>query len=263
MSLALFGLYGRQTVYAIQQTIHVPLENRIPSNTFQWIRLHTPLDAFVMSPQSASLTLYTDRYSTAYIGGVADPDHFRFLLLESGITHLCTRPYSFLHVRAIPFRDPQFIWPRIESYLKEDMSSYESIYRNDSERTEIYRVRSSAEFQRAYRLYRTTMRTFADTPIGRRSVNTLDELEVVLRLYPFPSALNAFGATALLMNRHLELAQKRLEEAVRRRPDFAVAWENLARACTRNGDTKGAQKAYKKIHEITLTIQASPVNKHP
>ncbi len=262
MALAVIALYGRQMVYAIEQTVRIPVENSLPRETFEWVTLHTSQDAYVLTPHAASLTLYTNRYSTAYVGGV-DPDHFRFLLLESNITYVLTSPFSFLHVRTTPTHDPQHTWTRIETYVQEDAASYEPLYHNESEQTAIYRVHPSPEFQRAYRQYRAAMMTFASAPIKSGASHTLDELEAVLRIDPIPSVLNAFGATALLTNRRLARAQRHLEEAVRMRPHYALAWENLARVYARTGDVMRSRKAYKQAYEITLTTQPSPDNKHP
>ena len=67
--LVLLGIYAWQIRHIVAPIFHPSPENRLPKETFAWIRARTSPDAFFLSPQAAPLTLYTGRHSLAFVGG--------------------------------------------------------------------------------------------------------------------------------------------------------------------------------------------------
>jgi len=243
----LFASYAWQIRHNFDPVFHPSPEDRLPTETFEWIRSHTSPDAFFLSPQAAPLTLYTGRHSLAFIGG-ADPDDFRYRLLAEGITHVAMSPFAFLHVQALSAHDPAAVWRHSRVWLASHPEAYEPVYRSDREAIEIYRARPAPDFQNASVHYRRIMETLS-AQSNPDWLSQMDQLERVIQVYPLPAALNAYGVAALFSGRHLATARLRLKEAVRQDQNYGVAWLNLARVAVRLGDRVHARQAYDQVLE--------------
>jgi 4-amino-4-deoxy-L-arabinose transferase-like glycosyltransferase len=235
-------LYGWQAVFAVRQTVESPPGSGLAAGSLEWVRRQLPPDAFILSPLASVITLYTRRYSTAFIGG-NDPDDFHYRVLQKGFTHVLVSPFQVLYVQTSDANDPMKGWERSQRWLETETGSYEPLYANEAERIRIYRVQPAPKFQEAYAQYSRLLETLRASPRPDWDAQ-LVLLDAILKLDSFPAALNAYGVAALFSNHHLPLARRHLEEAVKVRPDFTTAWRNLARIYQRLGKPELERQAW-------------------
>jgi len=223
LGLWLFS-YANGNVQSFRET------DAAPKATFSWIRANTLSSARFWSYDSALIELYTNRRAVR-LTVPADEEAFRDRLLSERIDFLYYAPMR-IAFEAIPGIERLALnWSRSRQWVASS-AAYRPVYASPEESTLVYRVVPSESFQRAYALYRSALEEFSRAEWEQG----LPLIEEALRLEPrFASALNAYGATCLITGRDLALAEKRLLEAVRLRPDYAVAQENLLRVRERLG----------------------------
>ncbi len=240
----LLGAYGSQTLFALNETGRGRRDNKLPTATYEWVRSQSPKDAFFLAPNGAALSLRTNRYSLSYIQA-DDQDDFRAKLLDSKITHVLVHPIQFLHVRAAPAHDPNRRWRDFSRWIQKNPSAYEPVFQNHPEHTTIYTVRVDPRFLKAYARFRSIRQS---PPASLSEQWTL--LEEAIRIDPLPCLLNAYGVTALLSGQKQALAIRRLRQALLQRPDYMIAWINLARLYKQTGQVALSRKAYQTAYEI-------------
>jgi hypothetical protein len=240
------GLYVWQDVFLIRDALTRPAQAGLPVETMEWVRTQTNPDAFFMTPNSPMLTLYTGRHAISLVGGAQDLDDFRYAMLQRKMTHVMIAPVSFLYVRTVQGRDPQTAWRRLSQEIPEAPDGFEFAYQNATEPYRIYRVKPSAEFQRAYTLYRQSM----DRLRRGETVSVFPQLETSIRTYPLAPALNAYAVDALLSGRNLTVARDRLHKALKIRPLFPMALVNLARVSQRLKDRVHAKTYYDQAQQL-------------
>jgi tetratricopeptide (TPR) repeat protein len=198
-----------------------------PDVTFHWIRENVPLDGRhkILSERAPTVTLYTGRYSLAFIPA-GDPEHFRFDLLQAGVSHVLVDGVPILFVSTEGRLDPIRTWRETTHWMDDLPWGFHPVFKNDAERTRIYEVHPSVAYVNAYQHYREGFQLFAEG----KAEESLAQIEKAMELDPtLTSAMNAYAAVQLQQNGPLGKAEEYLRHAVRLRPDFAMAWGNLAR----------------------------------
>ena len=142
-----------------------------------------------------------------------DPGRFSQPSFRKGFTHVWVSPMATLFVPSESQNDPVAFWDHAGAWLKAAPEAFPLVYRNDPENVLVYQVKPSERFQKAYRQYQEFIRGLQMHPKSdwAAQIRLLDQ---IIRLDPFPSALNAYGAMALLSGHSLPLARRRLQEAV-------------------------------------------------
>jgi tetratricopeptide (TPR) repeat protein len=205
--LLLLGSYGVQDALAVREALLPTMDDGLHSETLDWIRQATPGEArFAAFYEGPFISLYT---------GIWEPPRFEFEPIAQ-TQSMATAWDRFAAVTRI--------WPK----------SFVRVYENRREKTAIFHFVPDPRFAQAYELYSAALEDFGQSSweAGFRKI------EESLRLEPvFPSALNAYGASCLITGRNLRVAEQRLREALRIRPDYIVAQRNLKRLMEQRGLT--------------------------
>lgn len=219
--------YGKNHDDALADAWRSP--EQVPSATFAWIDHNTPPDArFWGFYDSSLIQLYTNR-PAEFMPVAGDEEGFRYELLNARVNYIFYAPLraGFEPVAGIGTIAAR--WQASQSWAASS-PAFNLVYANAGESTRVYEVLPSDSFERAYGLYSEAMNDFRQSLLD----DGLHRLDEALKADPnLVSALNAYGATCLLTGRHLDLAERRLREAVRLRPDYQLAKDNLARLVAR------------------------------
>ncbi len=245
LGLALAGAtYAVQDYYQAFSSHGITTENRLPAATLAWIKTQVPLDPNhkILAVRAPTITLYTDRYSLAYVPA-RDAEQFRFQLLTKGISHVLIERVPILFVNVQGTLDPVGYWNQTTDWMANWPAAFRPVFSDEEEGTAIYEVKFSTPYVTAYQRFLDASRLFATGRVkeGMRGI------ELALQSDPeLTSALNGYAAIVLEFGGPLDLAEARLREAIRLRPDFALARLNLARI---HGNQQGAQITPRKAVE--------------
>lgn len=224
--------YGHGNARMFLEPPRTSAARQAPMSTFSWIETNTPPSArFWGFYDSPMIELYTGRAGVS-LPVPPDDEAFLYQLLDKRVDYLYYAPMrlAFAPVRGI--ERVRSDWNESRRWAASWDSAFKPVYANREESTAIYQVLRSDSFQKAYSLYLAALDDFKQA----RWAEGLARLEEALRWEPrLVSALNAYGATCLITGRNLGVAQRRLEEALRLRPDHVLARLNLLRVRRKMG----------------------------
>jgi len=248
LALIIAVLYVRQDAIAVMEVISKPLVDRPQTATADWVRTHLPSTAFILTPDAPWVTLETDRWTWAYISST-DVENYRYKTFFQGITHVWLAPAKYFYVPTISTRDPTRLWKASAQWLPSSPESFRLVYKNTAETTAIYQVIPAVHFFKSYVSY---LYAYEDFERGNwpKVFRALDDS---LKQYPqMTSSLNLYGAALMLSGGNLDLAKTKFEKAVQLRPDFIMAFINLARVNHRLGHRKEALEYYERAKQTII-----------
>lgn len=255
----LLGCYGYRDVMAIPTSTHPAFA--IARETYRWMGKNLPEDAQIYSPAAPTIGLYSGRQAL-YSDPSSDPDELRFILLRQGVTHVLAQPLqllSFSRYSGSALSADQR-WQRLQAWVSSWPDAFVPVHQEVAEGTVLYAVKSEPNFDAAYGLYREAFKSLdrADWDAA------LKDLDAAIRLVPqFPGALNASGVALMVSGKDLQLARTRLSKALTLRPQYPLAWVNLARLNVKTRrfiDAKGCyMRASEAIQRTSESLSLLPV----
>ena len=113
---------------------------RVPSQTYPWIREHIPARSLILAPNASDLYLNTGRFAMGFIA-VRDERDFHEALVRYGVTHILCRPASILYVQTEGAKDsPETFWELVPRWAVSLPGLFRPVYQNPQEFTVLYEV---------------------------------------------------------------------------------------------------------------------------
>jgi len=218
MMLSLFLIEDKVIVSGI---VSPPYNRRtqLPDETLRWIKEKLPENQPLFSNKPKMVYLYTGHQAMGP-AHFHDQEEFRYWLLKSDVHFLALFPQIYLSEEWTAW------WERFHLWVLSSPDAYPPIYGNATEQTNIFAVQRDDRFMKAWELY-VVGRTQIESGSSDRALNTLNE---AIKYDPnLVQALNAYGATCLLLNRNLKQGERCVREALRIQPCFPLATRNLER----------------------------------
>jgi hypothetical protein len=202
--------WGRDNLWAVQ-----PFD-RLPHNTFAFIKDQTPPDTIFISNKDPYL--YLQRQNAARV--LADtPEEFAYALVVSSVS------YAWILKQPIGLLSARKTWVTWDAWLREWGAAFPIVYENPEERSTVFRVALSTSYARAYEEY---LRARQFEGFENRKKMLLALQSVVKKFPGFPAAWSDIGALHLEM-KNAPAALVALTRALALRPQDPLFMLNLAR----------------------------------
>jgi tetratricopeptide (TPR) repeat protein len=217
-----------------------------PEATLQWIRLHTPPEAALLSGRAPAVSLYTGRRCVfSPQRPVYDREELRYQLLREAIRYVLDQPVFLKHLPG----DPVNMGGSIRRWLSWAASwpeAFRPVYRNAAEGTTLYELTEDGAFLKGFELCSAARRQLEQS----RFDAGFRELDLALAVQPrLVKALDAYGAASVLSGCHLAAGEAKLRQALRIEPDDFWAWLNLARLYRKTGRRAQAHEAFERARD--------------
>jgi len=232
-------VYGHKDINAVRSAWR-PSSELLPQETLTWINAHVPKTTTILTAGAETIYLYTDVFATGNLSA-RDAEEFHYQLLAHHIDYILLQPYQFYSL-PMPGMDIDRLWALRRQWIENDPGAFAEVYANRHESRQIYEVNvaNSVKFQQAFQEYLS-----AYDAMGKGLwQDAFTKLDSALRFDPaLTSAMNGYGVACLLSNQRTERGIQLLQNALKIRPDYALAMLNLARLLHKRGD-KDASRHY-------------------
>lgn len=213
----------------------------LPAATFEWIRSHTPADAYILSDLGPTVYLYTNRQvQFPLLDGPSNVEEFRYKTQLQGFDYIVYDPANARKIIQVNLPDASRafgLFLNSSVWAANSPDAFERVYDDATEDTFIFRVKKDASFVSAYARYQEAMTRLSANDVAGARQALAEALRLDPRLAP---ALTARGILSWTQDHDAPGARRAFDAALQERPDYPPALLSLGRLEMSGGHTATA-----------------------
>jgi hypothetical protein len=203
--------------YSSAMIVSYSLKSRIssalmPINTFKWVRENTAEDDVFLGGFPSRFYINTDRKMISWFPFTSADDFYLFVQKHVNVDYVAffsSKDVQPAHQYSLPFYQKK----RTEFIMK-DSSRYEKVYSNDMEETEIWKIRKSTAYVRAWDIYMEGLSHYSKKDYD----NAAEKLSEAVSVYGKFPTLRADLARVYMKMKDFSKAAVTLNEAIKVHP---------------------------------------------